>query len=242
MRSCREMGLRTVAVFSEADRTSRHVMYADEAYCIGAAESHESYLNIDRIIDVAVKCKADAVHPGYGFLSENAEFVRRCEAAGIIFIGPTADTMEAMGDKIAARQRMMAAGVPVVPGTAEPLKDADEALRICKEIGFPVMLKASMGGGGKGMRLIHSEDEVKEAYDSARSESMSSFGTTQCIWRNSWKSRIISNSKYLGMPMATWCISSTGSAPCNAATRKLWKKALRLSSRRNSAGRWARKP
>ena len=97
MRSCREMGLRTVAVFSEADRTSRHVMYADEAYCIGAAESHESYLNIDRIIDVAVKCKADAVHPGYGFLSENAEFVRRCEAAGIIFIGPTADTMEAMG-------------------------------------------------------------------------------------------------------------------------------------------------
>lgn len=176
MRSCREMGLRTVAVFSEADRTSRHVMYADEAYCIGAAESHESYLNIDRIIDVAVKCKADAVHPGYGFLSENAEFVRRCEAAGIIFIGPTADTMEAMGDKIAARQRMMAAGVPVVPGTAEPLKDADEAVRICKEIGFPVMLKASMGGGGKGMRLIHSEDEVKEAYDSARSESMSSFG------------------------------------------------------------------
>ena len=140
------------------------------------AESHESYLNIDRIIDVAVKCKADAVHPGYGFLSENAEFVRRCEAAGIIFIGPTADTMEAMGDKIAARQRMMAAGVPVVPGTAEPLKDADEAVRICKEIGFPVMLKASMGGGGKGMRLIHSEDEVKEAYDSARSESMSSFG------------------------------------------------------------------
>lgn len=176
MRSCREMGLRTVAVFSEADRTSRHVMYADEAYCIGAAESHESYLNIDRIIDVAVKCKADAVHPCYGFLSENAEFVRRCEAAGIIFIGPTADTMEAMGDKIAARQRMMAAGVPVVPGTAEPLKDADEAVRICKEIGFPVMLKASMGGGGKGMRLIQSEDEVKEAYDSARSESMSSFG------------------------------------------------------------------
>ena len=130
MRSCREMGIRTVAVFSEADRTSRHVMYADEAYCIGAAESHESYLNIDRIIDVALKCKADAVHPGYGFLSENAEFVRRCEAAGIIFIGPTADTMEAMG----------------------------------------------MGGGGKGMRLIHNEDEVKEAYDSARSESMSSFG------------------------------------------------------------------
>lgn len=176
MRSCREMGLRTVAVFSEVDRASRHVMYADEAYCIGPAESHESYLNIDKIIEVAKHCKADAIHPGYGFLSENADFVRRCEAEGIIFIGPTAETMESMGDKIAARKRMMAAGVPVVPGTTEPLADADEALRICREIGYPVMLKASMGGGGKGMRLIHCDEEVKEAYDSARSESLSSFG------------------------------------------------------------------
>lgn len=176
MRSCREMGLRTVAVFSEVDRASRHVMYADEAYCIGPAESHESYLNIDKIIEVAKHCKADAIHPGYGFLSENADFVRRCEAEGIIFIGPTAETMESMGDKIAARKRMMAAGVPVVPGTTEPLANADEALRICREIGYPVMLKASMGGGGKGMRLIHCDEEVKEAYDSARSESLSSFG------------------------------------------------------------------
>ena len=176
MRSCREMGLRTVAVFSEADRTSRHVMYADEAYCIGAPEARESYLNIDKIIDVALRSKADAVHPGYGFLSENAEFVRRCQRAGLIFIGPTAETMEAMGDKIAARKRMMAAGVPVVPGTTEPLRNADEALRICKEIGFPVMVKASMGGGGKGMRLIHNESEVEEAYNAARSESLSSFG------------------------------------------------------------------
>ncbi len=176
MRSCREMGIRSVAVYSEADRTSRHVMYADEAYCIGPAESHESYLNIDKIVETALKCKADAIHPGYGFLSENAEFVRKCEAAGIIFIGPRAETMEAMGDKISARKHMIGAGVPVVPGTTEPLKSADEALKICKEIGFPVMLKASMGGGGKGMRLIHSEEEVKEAYDSARSESMSSFG------------------------------------------------------------------
>lgn len=176
MRSCREMGIRTVAVFSEADRAARHVMYADEACCIGPAASQESYLNIDNIIRAAKEHKADAIHPGYGFLSENAEFARRCQQEGIIFVGPAPETMEAMGDKISARKRMIAAGVPVVPGTEKPLQSAEEALRVSKEIGFPVMLKASMGGGGKGMRLIHSEDEVVEAYNTARSESMSSFG------------------------------------------------------------------
>lgn len=176
MRSCREMGIRTVAVFSEADRTSHHVMYADEAYLIGPAIARESYLNIEKVIETAKRCKADAIHPGYGFLSENADFARRCKEEGIIFIGPSAETMEAMGDKIAARKRMIAAGVPVVPGTEQPLQSAEEAVRICNAIGYPVMLKASMGGGGKGMRLIHSEDEVVEAYNTARSESMSSFG------------------------------------------------------------------
>lgn len=176
MRSCKEMGIRTVAVFSEADRTSRHVMYGDEACCIGPAASKDSYLNIDNIIKAAKKHHADAIHPGYGFLSENAEFVRRCEREGIIFIGPKAETMEAMGDKISARKRMIAAGVPVVPGTEQPLKSGEEAIEICNKIGYPVMLKASMGGGGKGMRLIHNEGEVIEAYNTARSESMSSFG------------------------------------------------------------------
>lgn len=176
MRSCREMGLTTIAVFSEADRTSHHVMYADEAYAIGLAPASESYLCMEKIIETALYCKADAIHPGYGFLSENADFVRRCEKAGIIFIGPKAETMEAMGDKIRARQCMKAAGVPVVPGTEQPLQSVDEALRISDEIGYPVMLKASMGGGGKGMRLIRSRDEVAEAYEMARSESLSSFG------------------------------------------------------------------
>ncbi len=176
MRSCREMGIQSVAVFSEADRTSHHVSYADEAYCIGSAVAKESYLNIDKVIAAAKHCGADAIHPGYGFLSENAEFARRCREEGIIFIGPAPETMEAMGDKIAARKRMIAAGVPVVPGTEKPLQNAEEAVRICNEIGYPVMLKASMGGGGKGMRLIHSEDQVVEAYNTARSESMSSFG------------------------------------------------------------------
>ncbi len=176
MRSCREMGLLTVAVFSEADRTSHHVAYADEAYPIGPAVAKESYLNIEKVIATAKRCGADAIHPGYGFLSENSEFARRCKEEGIIFIGPAAETMEAMGDKIAARKRMIAAGVPVVPGTEQPLQSAEEAVRICNEIGYPVMLKASMGGGGKGMRLIHNESEVVEAYNTARSESMSSFG------------------------------------------------------------------
>lgn len=176
MRSCREMGLLTVAVFSEADRTSHHVAYADEAYPIGPAVAKESYLNIEKVIATAKRCGADAIHSGYGFLSENSEFARRCKEEGIIFIGPAAETMEAMGDKIAARKRMIAAGVPVVPGTEQPLQSAEEAVRICNEVGYPVMLKASMGGGGKGMRLIHNESEVVEAYNTARSESMSSFG------------------------------------------------------------------
>lgn len=176
MRSCREMGMLSVAIFSDADRTSLHVTYADEAYPLGGTAAKDSYLNIEKVIKIAKECGADAIHPGYGFLSENAEFARACKKEGIIFIGPSAETMEAMGDKIAARKRMIAANVPVVPGTEEPLKSAEEAVEICNKIGYPVMLKASMGGGGKGMRLIHSESEVVEAYNTARSESMSSFG------------------------------------------------------------------
>ena len=176
MRSCREMGIRTVAVFSEADRTARHVFYADEACLIGPAASRDSYLNIDKIIMAAKRHNVDAIHPGYGFLSENSEFARRCREEGFIFIGPDPETMDAMGDKISARKHMIAAGVPVVPGTEQPLQSVEEAKAICNRIGYPVMLKASMGGGGKGMRLIHCESEVEEAYNTARSESMSSFG------------------------------------------------------------------
>ncbi len=176
MRSCREMNIRTVAVFSEADRTSKHVFYADEAYCIGGAASSESYLNIDRILETARQCGADAIHPGYGFLSENAEFARRCQEAGIIFIGPRPETIKTMGDKISARQKMINAGVPVVPGTRENLESVEDAREVCRKVGFPVMIKASQGGGGKGMRLIRSESEVEEAYLAAKSEALSSFG------------------------------------------------------------------
>ena len=133
MRSCREMEITSIAVFSEADRTAKHVLYADEAYCIGPAASKESYLNIEKIIEVAKSCHADAIHPGYGFLSENATFARRCREEGITFIGPDPETMEAMGDKISARIKMIEAGVPVVPGTQDNLKSVEEAVELCNQ-------------------------------------------------------------------------------------------------------------
>ncbi|MBO4663335.1 MAG: acetyl-CoA carboxylase biotin carboxylase subunit [Bacteroidaceae bacterium] len=176
MRSCYEMGIRSVAVYSTADRLSRHVLFANEAECIGGVASSDSYLNIDHIIAAAKKHKVDAIHPGYGFLSENAEFARRCEAEGFIFIGPRPETMEDMGDKIRARIKMIEAGVPVVPGTQEQLNSGEEAVEVCRKIGFPVMLKASQGGGGKGMRLIEREEDVIEMYNAAKSEAMAGFG------------------------------------------------------------------
>lgn len=176
MRSCYEMGIRSVAVYSTADRYSRHVLFANEAECIGGAQSADSYLNIDHLMEAARKHQVDAIHPGYGFLTENSEFARRCRQEGFIFIGPRPETMDMMGDKISARKTMIAAGVPVVPGTEEPIRTAEEAVETAKRIGFPVMLKASMGGGGKGMRLIEREEDVIEMYNSARSEAVAGFG------------------------------------------------------------------
>jgi acetyl-CoA carboxylase biotin carboxylase subunit len=176
MRSCREMGILSVAVFSEADRNSMHVRFADEAYCIGPAPSNESYLVIDNIIDAAKKSGADAIHPGYGFLSENAEFSERCEKEDIIFIGPSAYAINTMGDKITARKKMQKASVPVVPGTTEPIIDIKEAVEVIKEIGLPVMIKASAGGGGKGMRLVKREEDIISSVSGAKSEAKSAFG------------------------------------------------------------------
>lgn len=176
MRSCREMGILSVAVFSEADRTSLHVRYADEAFCIGPAPSKESYLNIDNIIKAAKESGADAIHPGYGFLSEKAEFSERCQKEGIIFIGPKPYAISQMGDKITARKTMIAAGVPVVPGTTDKIKDESEAIKIIKEIGVPVMIKASAGGGGKGMRLVRKEEDILDSLRRAQSEALSAFG------------------------------------------------------------------
>jgi len=175
IRTCREMGIGTVAVFSEADRAALHVRMADEAYCIGPAPARESYLVVEKLLDVCRHSGADAVHPGYGFLSENAEAARAFEAAGVTFIGPRPESIVSMGSKTAAREVAIAAGCPVVPGIQETMSDEDLLVAATK-IGFPVMLKAAMGGGGKGMRLVHKPEEFASSLARARGEALSSFG------------------------------------------------------------------
>lgn len=176
IRSCREMGIKTVAVYSEADRKSLHVRYADFAYFLGPSPSNESYLSITKILEVAKKSGADAIHPGYGFLSENAEFARRCSKEGIIFIGPSAQSISTMGDKITARQTMINAGIPVVPGTQKKIVGEKDVQTIVEEIGLPVMVKASAGGGGKGMRLVRHAADLLNAVKAAKSEARAAFG------------------------------------------------------------------
>ncbi|MCB9065724.1 MAG: acetyl-CoA carboxylase biotin carboxylase subunit [Chitinophagales bacterium] len=175
IRTCKEMGIETVAVYSKADADSLHVRFADEAVCIGKAQSSDSYLNIPRIMAAAEITNADAIHPGYGFLAENAEFADVCAEYGIKFIGPTSEMMRLMGDKITAKDTMIKAGVPVVPGSEGLLESVDEAKKLAKEMGYPVLLKATAGGGGKGMRLVWKEEEIAKAYDSAKTEAAASF-------------------------------------------------------------------
>jgi acetyl-CoA carboxylase biotin carboxylase subunit len=176
IRACRELGVATVAVYSEADREALHVRMADEAFCVGPAPSRESYLVAEKLIDVARRSGAEAIHPGYGFLSERAHFAEACAGAGLVFIGPSPQAIDAMGDKVEARKRMIAAKVPVVPGSESTLESEEEVISAAVKIGFPVMLKAAAGGGGKGMRLVESEREVRAGARAARSEAKSAFG------------------------------------------------------------------
>ncbi len=176
IRACRELGVKAVAVYSEADAKSLHVQLADEAICIGPAQAAKSYLNAPRLISAAGITGAEAIHPGYGFLAENSSFAEICEHSGIVFIGPTAEQIRLMGDKIKARETAMAAGVPVVPGSQAPLTSADEAAKLASEVGYPLMLKASAGGGGKGMRLVSSAMELGRAFAAASAESAAAFG------------------------------------------------------------------
>jgi acetyl-CoA carboxylase biotin carboxylase subunit len=179
LRACHELGISAVAVYSDVDRASLHVRKADESYPIGPAASSESYLNIPKILDVARRSGADAIHPGYGFLSENARFAQACADAGVKFIGPTAAAMDAMGSKTRARQAMEKAGVPFVPGTSRGVESLEEAEQVAARIGYPVMLKAAAGGGGKGMRLVQVANDLKGALESARSEAQRSFGDSE---------------------------------------------------------------
>jgi acetyl-CoA carboxylase biotin carboxylase subunit len=176
IRACRELGITSVAVYSDVDRASLHVRKADEAYHIGPAAATESYLNIAKILDVAKRSGADAIHPGYGFLSENAKFAQACADAGVKFIGPSPASMEMMGSKTRARQEMEKARVPFVPGTSRGLESAAQGLQVAAKIGYPIMLKAAAGGGGKGMRLVHTPEELKPALEAAQSEAERAFG------------------------------------------------------------------
>ena len=176
IRACRDLGIKSVAVFSEPDRSALHVRLADEAYPIGPAPSNQSYLVIDKIINAAKESGAEAIHPGYGFLAENPGFAKSCADNSIVFIGPPPSAIQMMGDKMAARKAMIAASVPVVPGTEEPVSDEKTALKTAKAIGYPVLIKAAAGGGGKGMRVVASEDDMKSSLRGAKSEAGSAFG------------------------------------------------------------------
>ena len=175
IRACREMGIRTVAVYSEADREALHTQLADEAICIGKAESSDSYLNMERILSATIASKAEAVHPGFGFLSENSRFAKMCEKCNVDFIGPSADVISRMGNKSEAKNTMRKAGIPVIPGTQNPVRRAEEALKAAEEIGYPVMIKASSGGGGKGMRVAYSREEFEKLFTVALQESVHAF-------------------------------------------------------------------
>ena len=176
IRTCKEMGIKTVAIYSTADRESLHVRFADEAVCIGPASSKDSYLNIPRIMAAAEITNVDAIHPGYGFLAENADFAEVCTQYGIKFIGPTPEQIRKMGDKVTAKETMIAAGVPVVPGSDGLVEDVKEGKKISKKIGFPVIIKATAGGGGKGMRIVWSEEEFEDNWNMARNEAKNAFG------------------------------------------------------------------
>jgi hypothetical protein len=184
IRACRELGIQTVAVYSEADRESLHVRFADDDVCIGPAPARDSYLKIPRLIAAAEITGADAIHPGYGFLAENAEFAEICAASKIAFIGPTAEQIRLMGDKAAARKTMIEVGVPVVPGTPGPVEEAEDAIEFARKVGFPVIIKAAAGGGGKGMRVSRDEDDFARSFQLARSEALSAFGNGEVYVEN----------------------------------------------------------
>lgn len=223
IRACREMGIRTVAVYSECDRRSLHVLLADEAVPIGPAPAVESYLHMDRIIEAARTTGAEAVHPGYGFLAENSGFARACGEAGLVFIGPNADALELVGDKVRARRTMKKAGVPIIPGMSAVPSDKTEFTAAARKLGYPVIVKASAGGGGKGMRIVHEEKDLLPAVEAGMREAGSAFGTPPSISRNTSPSRVTWSSR-------SWPTTTAALSTCSSASARS-RGAIRRSSR-----------
>lgn len=240
IRTLRELGIRSVAVFSDADADARHVQEADTAVRLGPAPAAESYLSVERLLKAAAHSGAQAVHPGYGFLAENAEFAQACADAGLVFIGPPASAISLMGDKIRAKATVRAAGVPVVPGSSgSGLSDAELAAS-AREIGMPVLLKPSAGGGGKGMHLVRDEALLADEITSARREARSSFGDDTLLverWIDRPRHIEIQSSR---TPMGTWCTWVSASAPSSAATRRSSRRRRRSCWTRRPGPRWAR--
>jgi len=213
IRACKEMGIGTVAIYSEADQDSLHVHYADEAFCVGPAPGNRSYLNIPNIISAATIAGVDAIHPGYGFLAENARFAEICETHRIKFIGPQAEAIEKMGDKAVAKQSMKKAGVPVVPGSDGVIRDEEMVVKKAQEIGYPVIIKASAGGGGRGIRVVYNQDELINAFRTAQSEADSALVIQRSIWKSSLKNQDISRSS------CSWTNTEMGSISVNGIVR-----------------------
>lgn len=225
LRACKELGIKTVAVHSAADRDLKHVLLADETVCIGPAPSVKSYLNIPAIISAAEITGAVAIHPGYGFLSENADFAEQVERSGFIFIGPKAETIRLMGDKVSAINAMKKAGVPCVPGSDGPLTDdMDKNRAFAKRIGYPVIIKASGGGGGRGMRVVRSDKDLEQSINMTKAEAKAAFNNDMVYMENTWRIRATSRFRYWPTARATPSIWPSATAPCSAATRKWSKK------------------
>ena len=224
MRTCRQQGIATVAVYSEPDATLPHVMEADQAVCLGPAAARESYLVIDKVIAAARATGADAIHPGYGFLSENTAFAAACDQAGIVFVGPNARAIDIMGDKAAARQLMAESGVPVLPGFDKEGASDSELIAAATEVGFPLLIKAVAGGGGKGMRVVNSAGEFDEALAAARREASNAFGDDRVLLERYLATAATWKCRCLLITTATLFTCSNETVPCSVATRKSSKK------------------
>ena len=219
IRACRNMGIRSVAVYSKEDKDSLHVQLADQRICIGEGPARNSYLNMERIVTAALNMGADAIHPGFGFLSENADFVRLCEKNGLTFIGPKADVIDSMGNKSHARKTMMEAGVPVVPGTKEPVYDAETGIKLAEEIGYPVMIKASSGGGGKGMRVANPPMSLNSSLIWLRESPPMHSATTRCTLRNSSRIPVMWRFRSWEINSAMWWLLASVTVRCREIIR-----------------------